>query len=52
MYYRQNIGALTNILAAVEATGIESLVFSSSAATYGMPDVDMVGEDLDCRPTT
>src|SRR5699024_8244098 len=49
MYYRQNIGALTNILAAVEATGIESLVFSSSAATYGMPDVDMVPEDLDCR---
>src|SRR5699024_6013529 len=41
MYYRQNIGALTNILAAVESTGIESLVFSSSAATYGMPDVDM-----------
>src|SRR5699024_7867584 len=29
MYYRQNIGALTNILAAVESTGIESLVFSS-----------------------
>ena len=50
MYYRQNIGALTNILAAVEATGIESLVFSSSAATYGMPDVDMVGEDLEARP--
>ena len=50
MYYRQNIGALTNILAAVEATGIESLVFSSSAATYGMPDVDMVPEDLECRP--
>ncbi|WP_420097655.1 NAD-dependent epimerase/dehydratase family protein, partial [Brevibacterium sediminis] len=50
MYYRQNIGGLTNILAAVEATGIESLVFSSSAATYGMPDVDMVPEDLDCRP--
>lgn len=50
MYYRQNIGALTNILAAVERTGITSLVFSSSAATYGMPDVDMVAEDLDCRP--
>ncbi|WP_423058885.1 UDP-glucose 4-epimerase GalE [Brevibacterium linens] len=50
MYFRQNIGALTNILAAVEAAGIESLVFSSSAATYGMPDVDMVPENLDCRP--
>ncbi|WP_062243257.1 UDP-glucose 4-epimerase GalE [Brevibacterium epidermidis] len=50
MYYRQNIGGLTNILAAVERTGITSLVFSSSAATYGMPDVDMVPEDLDCRP--
>lgn len=50
MYYRQNIGGLTNILAAVEATGLESLVFSSSAATYGMPDVDMVAEDLEARP--
>ncbi|MGO1349102.1 MAG: UDP-glucose 4-epimerase GalE [Brevibacterium aurantiacum] len=50
MYYRQNIGGLTNVLAAAERTGIESLVFSSSAATYGMPDVEMVAEDLDCRP--
>ncbi len=50
MYYRQNIGGLTNVLAAVERTGVESLVFSSSAATYGMPDVEMVAEDLDCRP--
>lgn len=50
MYYRQNIGGLTNILAAVDRTGVESLVFSSSAATYGMPDVEMVAEDLDCRP--
>ncbi|RBP61695.1 UDP-galactose 4-epimerase [Brevibacterium sanguinis] len=50
MYYRQNIGGLMNILAAVDRTGVESLVFSSSAATYGMPDVEMVAEDLDCRP--
>ncbi|WP_309131531.1 UDP-glucose 4-epimerase GalE [Brevibacterium sp.] len=50
LYYRQNIGGLTNVLGAAERTGIESLVFSSSAATYGMPDVEMVAEDLDCRP--
>ena len=49
-YYRQNIGGLANILAAVDRTGVSSLVFSSSAATYGMPDVDLVPEDLDCRP--
>src|SRR5699024_6033649 len=47
---RHSTGALTHNLAAVESTGIESLVFSSSAATYGMPDVDMVGEDLESRP--
>ncbi|MGV2820208.1 UDP-glucose 4-epimerase GalE [Brevibacterium casei] len=49
-YYRQNIGGLANVLAAVDRTGIDSLVFSSSAATYGMPDVALVPEDLDCRP--
>ena len=49
-YYRQNVGGLANLLAALERVGVERLVFSSSAAVYGMPDVDLVTEDTDCRP--
>lgn len=44
-YYRENIGGLANLLEAMRATGLTSLVFSSSAATYGMPDVESVDED-------
>ncbi len=43
-YYRDNIGGLANLLLAMRATDHDTLVFSSSAATYGMPDVDSVSE--------
>ncbi len=49
-YYEQNIGGMTNLLAAMRETGVDRLVFSSSAATYGMPDVDSVNEDTFCSP--
>ncbi len=49
-YYQQNVGGLTNLLQAMEDSGIETLVFSSSAAVYGMPDVEMVRETTDCHP--
>ncbi len=44
-YYRDNVGGLANLLLAMRATETKKLVFSSSAATYGMPDVDAVNED-------
>ena len=44
-YYKQNIGGLANLLAAMRATNTNKLVFSSSAATYGMPEVEKVTED-------
>jgi UDP-glucose 4-epimerase len=34
-YYRENIGGLAAVLQAMEGTGVEELVFSSSAAVYG-----------------
>jgi UDP-glucose 4-epimerase len=50
MYYRENVEGLRVLLEQAVGAGVGSLVFSSSAAVYGMPDVDLVGEDTDCRP--
>lgn len=49
-YYRQNVGGLANLLSAMERTGVSTMVFSSSAAVYGMPDVELVSEDTPCQP--
>ncbi|MER7204282.1 UDP-glucose 4-epimerase GalE [Streptomyces sp. CB01635] len=49
-YYRENVEGLRVLLAAVTAGGVPSFVFSSSAAVYGMPDVDLVTEDTPCLP--
>jgi UDP-glucose 4-epimerase len=45
MYYRENVVGTQALLDAIVAEGVQSFVFSSSAATYGMPDVDIVDED-------
>jgi len=49
-YYRENVEGLRVLLEAVTAAGVPSFVFSSSAAVYGMPDVDLVTEDTPCLP--
>lgn len=49
-YYRENVAGLVTLLEAATAAGVESFVFSSSAATYGMPDVDRVTEDTPLAP--
>ncbi|WP_091364284.1 UDP-glucose 4-epimerase GalE [Geodermatophilus telluris] len=49
-YYRQNVEGLRVLLDEVSEAGVSSFVFSSSAAVYGAPDVDVVDEDTDCRP--
>jgi UDP-glucose 4-epimerase len=49
-YYRENVEGLRTLLEAATEAGVGSLIFSSSAAVYGAPDVDVVDEDLDCRP--
>lgn len=49
-YYEQNVEGLRVLLEAATSGGVESFVFSSSAAVYGAPDVDLVTEDAPCRP--
>lgn len=49
-YYEENVEGLRSLLDAVVDAGVRRFVFSSSAAVYGMPDVDLVDEDHPCRP--
>jgi UDP-glucose 4-epimerase len=49
-YFEQNVGGMKDLLSAMQTAGVMKLVFSSSAATYGIPDVDQVDEDFDCKP--
>ncbi|NIY69657.1 UDP-glucose 4-epimerase GalE [Streptomyces malaysiensis] len=49
-YYRENVHGLTVLLEAAVAAGVGRFLFSSSAAVYGMPDVELVTEDTPCRP--
>ncbi|MGW0084051.1 UDP-glucose 4-epimerase GalE [Streptomyces sp. NPDC003393] len=49
-YYRENVQGLQTLLGAAADTGVRRFLFSSSAAVYGMPDVDLVTEDTPCVP--
>jgi UDP-glucose 4-epimerase len=49
-YYRENVHGLTVLLEAVVEAGVRKFVFSSSAAVYGTPDVDLVTEETPCLP--
>ncbi|MGK4581413.1 UDP-glucose 4-epimerase GalE [Kitasatospora sp. HPMI-4] len=49
-YYQENVEGLRTVLAAAVAGGVKKVLFSSSAAVYGMPDVDLVTEDTPCAP--
>ncbi|MFI6638295.1 UDP-glucose 4-epimerase GalE [Streptomyces sp. NPDC050504] len=50
LYYRDNVGGLTTLLEAVVAAGIGSFLFSSSAAVYGVPSVEVIAEDTPTAP--
>ncbi|MEU0132841.1 UDP-glucose 4-epimerase GalE [Streptomyces sp. NPDC006296] len=50
LYYRENVAALGVLLEAVVAAGVRRFLLSSSAAVYGVPDVDLVTEGTPCAP--
>ncbi|WP_031074380.1 UDP-glucose 4-epimerase GalE [Streptomyces sp. NRRL S-118] len=49
-YYRENVHGLTLLLEAVVAAGVKRFLFSSSAAVYGVPDAELIGETAPTAP--
>lgn len=51
-YFQQNVTGLANVLAAMEAARVATLVFSSSAAVYGNPAAAVVSEESATCPVS
>ncbi|MEY3561297.1 MAG: hypothetical protein RL068_449 [Actinomycetota bacterium] len=49
-YFQDNVGGMATLLNAMRTVGVKKMVFSSSAATYGMPNVEKVTEETECKP--
>ena len=49
-YYRNNVAGTLTLLEAMRDHGIEHLIFSSTCATYGVPDRVPIAEDHPQRP--
>jgi UDP-glucose 4-epimerase len=48
--YQQNVTGTVHLLEAMAEHGIDRIVFSSSAATYGTPETELVTEQSPTRP--
>jgi len=51
LYFRNNSASSLTLLEAMISTGVHRLVFSSTAAVYGEPDVTPIPESATLRPT-
>jgi len=49
-YYRDNVAGGIALLAAARQAGVGRIVFSSTAAVYGVPDATPIPEDAPLRP--
>ncbi|PCE15227.1 UDP-glucose 4-epimerase [Microbacterium sp. SZ1] len=50
--YAQNVEGTRVILEAMQAAGVQNIVFSSSAAVFGTPDVPLVVESTEKKPAS
>ncbi|WP_328538312.1 UDP-glucose 4-epimerase GalE [Streptomyces sp. NBC_00344] len=50
-YWLNNVGGTTALLAAMRSAGVRTLVFSSTAATYGEPETVPIRESAPTSPT-
>ncbi len=51
-YYRNNVGHALTLLERVRRHGVKRVVFSSTCATYGIPDAVPIAEDHPQRPVS
>jgi len=51
-YYDNNVGGTYNLLQAMRKAGVDKIVFSSTAATYGEPEFVPITEDQRTMPTS
>lgn len=49
-YYENNVAATLSLLKVMHQNGIDKFIFSSTAATYGMTNVDMIDEQTLTNP--
>lgn len=49
-YYRNNVAGTLNLLETMREHGVDRLVFSSTAAVYGVPETDPIDEAHPTRP--
>ncbi len=49
-YFENNVGGALNLMRAMDLTGVQKIIFSSTCATYGIPDRIPMTEDLPQRP--
>ncbi len=49
-YWHENLGGMVSLLEACRDEGVGHVVFSSSSSVYGMPDVELVTEDVEGTP--
>ena len=50
LYWRENVAGMTALLDSVTAEGVDRVLFSSSAAVFGIPSVERVTEQTPCAP--
>ena len=49
-YYENNVCNTLNLLNAMKDYGIENIIFSSTAATFGMPETSVINEETPQKP--
>lgn len=49
-YYQNNVAATITLLKVMIKYGVKNFIFSSTAATYGIPNVDMIEENTPTNP--
>jgi UDP-glucose-4-epimerase GalE len=50
LYYRNNVAGTLMLLDAMREAGVENIVFSSTCATYGLPEIVPIAETTPQRP--